>query len=169
MTNYINELTKTIKSIKQKDTDNLANTIKFANKVFIIGNGGSQSTAEHFATDLIKYCGKFVYTFSNSCLFSMAANDFSFEHSFEWLITNLSTPNDMIVGISTSGKSSNIIRALSGKMFLNTALITGLNGKEIAKEFDSSIVINSSNTQIIEDVSLIICHIVSMKLKKEYK
>lgn len=137
--------------------------------IFVVGNGGSQATAEHFVTDLLKMGGMKAHSISNCSLFTMASNDFGYGHGFSWLLTRYCASNDIVIGITTSGKSENIVRSLIWDTRVKTVLITGAKGKKFAKQIDFPIVIDSENTQIIEDVSLVVCHMISVELCKRRK
>jgi D-sedoheptulose 7-phosphate isomerase len=89
----------------------LAEQIKQARFVFICGNGGSASTAEHFATDLFKRGVKAFALSSNTALITMIANDYGYENIFVDQLARYATPEDLIITISCSGTSKNIVYA----------------------------------------------------------
>ena len=75
----------------------------------------------------------------------------------------------MIIGITTSGKSENILRALVGHCNIKSILITGKNGREIAEDLNGCIVVDDDHTQTLEDVFSILCHIIAIKLREDYE
>jgi phosphoheptose isomerase len=90
----------------------LADLIKSSSRVFICGNGGSASTAEHFATDLVKK-GVPAYALSaNTGVISMIANDYGYDQIFSRQLETYAHPEDLVITISCTGTSLNIIKAL---------------------------------------------------------
>lgn len=166
MISYSKSISETLNQLPYEQIQSTALLIEEAKSIFVIGNGGSQATAEHFVTDLIKLSGKKAHTVSNTSLLTMAGNDFGYEHSFSWLIDRLSSDGDLIIGISTSGKSKNVLRSLVGNTKVKTVLISGPGGLDFSKHLDSNIIIPSTNTQILEDVSSIVCHMISLELER---
>ncbi len=92
---------------------NIVNAIRQANYIFIIGNGGSASLADHFATDLVKVCGvKAVSLCANSALVTAYANDTGYQNIFSYQLKVFMKPNDLLITISGSGTSKNIVKAI---------------------------------------------------------
>lgn len=79
--------------------------------IYICGNGGSASTAEHFATDLVKKGYKAIALSSNSSLITMIANDYGYENIFSKQLQVFADSEDLLITISCSGKSDNILNA----------------------------------------------------------
>lgn len=92
--------------------DDLIQKLKKARNIWIVGNGGSASTAEHFATDLIKkgYAG---VALTNSSVITMIGNDYGFEFIFSQQLASVGDSDDLLITISCSGKSRNIQNALA--------------------------------------------------------
>ncbi len=168
VTDYIHSLDKILWSLDVKQIDKVIEIIKKANNVYVVGNGGSSALAEHFVVDLIKFGNKKAYSLSNSSLYSMLVNDYGHEHSYRWVLDKICSKDDLVIGITTSGKSENILRALIGHIRVKSVLITGKNGRRIAEDMDGCIVIDDTNTQILEDVFSILCHIIAIKLGEEH-
>ena len=85
--------------------------IKKARFVFVCGNGGSAATAEHFTNDLFS-CGiKAICINSNSSIMTMIANDFGYEFTFSKQIELYATKDDLLITISCSGTSKNVVNA----------------------------------------------------------
>ena len=83
-------------------------------RVFIVGNGGSCAIAEHISTDLNKRCNVKALTLSNNSLLTALTNDYGQENALvEWMKINHFDKSDFLVAISSSGKSKNILNALS--------------------------------------------------------
>lgn len=81
------------------------------NTVFVCGNGGSATTAEHFTNDLFSKGVKAICLNSNTAIITMIANDFGYEYIFEKQLEVYAEPNDLVIVFSCSGKSANIRRA----------------------------------------------------------
>lgn len=92
---------------------NYAESIKKAKRVYVCGNGGSASTANHFVNDLVKMCKIKAYSLcSNEALLTAYANDSSFDDVFEAQLVVYAEPGDLIITISTSGRSNNILNVI---------------------------------------------------------
>jgi D-sedoheptulose 7-phosphate isomerase len=89
----------------------LLELITKADTVFICGNGGSSATAEHMANDLFSRDIKAVCLNSNTSIITMIANDFGYEHIFSKQLQVFGTGNDLLITISCSGTSPNIVEA----------------------------------------------------------
>jgi len=92
---------------------NILNSIRKANFVYIIGNGGSASTANHFANDLVKKGGiKAISLSSNDSIMTAYANDCGFDNVYLEQLKVFLTKDDLLIAISTSGKSVNLLKAI---------------------------------------------------------
>lgn len=88
-----------------------AEAIMKAKRVYICGNGGSASTANHFVNDLVKMCGIRAYSLcSNEAILTAYANDDGYENIFVDQLRVYAEPGDLVITISTSGKSENILK-----------------------------------------------------------
>ena len=143
--------------------------------IFIMGNGGSASTASHFACDLGKGARKkglpdFRVTClaDNMAIVSAYANDEGYEHIFSQQLSSLLQPEDIVIGISTSGNSPNVINAinLAAKVGARTIGFTGANGGELARLVDVNTYVPCDNTAQIEDVHLMLEHLISNSLRE---
>lgn len=90
----------------------LIKLIKQARFIWICGNGGSAATAEHFATDLVKKGYPAIALSSNTSIITMIANDVGFEYIFSFQLYSLASKEDLLITISCSGTSKNIVNAL---------------------------------------------------------
>ena len=91
--------------------DHIKQRFKTGHTVFICGNGGSATTAEHFTNDLFSKGVRAVCLNSNTSILTMIANDFGYEYVFSKQLEVYAEPEDLLIVISCSGKSENIIRA----------------------------------------------------------
>ena len=161
---YIHHLDKVLHSLDIKQVNKVVDLIKKVNSIYVIGNGGSSALAEHFVVDLIKFGNKKAYSLSNPSFYTMLVNDYGHRHSFTWAINKLCCKNDLVIGISTSGTSENIVRALVCNTKVKSILITGKNGRKIAEDMDGCIVVDDTHTQTLEDVFSILCHMIALRL-----
>jgi len=146
----------------------LIDTINSGNKVFWCGNGGSASQANHLSAELIGgMYKKKTKPFNSICLnvdtafITAWANDDSFDNIFSRQLESLSSPGDILVCLSTSGNSLNVIKAAqySQKNNLKVISLTGNNGGELKKNSDICINIDSNCTQRIQEMHILVGHI----------
>ena len=138
-------------------------------QVFTVGNGGSASTASHWAADIGKNTiGAHMTRFrvlslnDNMAIITALANDIGYEHVFSEQLQNLIRPGDVLVAISASGNSPNVLRAIeyAQSQCAEVVAILGFQGGRAVDMADLSIVVPSNHYGIIEDVHLVINHIV---------
>ena len=150
-------------------------------KLLLMGNGGSAADSQHIAAELIgrfkkerKPIPALALTVDSSTLTALG-NDYGFETIFSRQVEALATPNDAIVGISTSGNSKNIILALNlaRKIGSKTIGFMGNNGGDMKDCVDVSIIVPSNDTARIQEVHItighIICEIIEQDLIHENK
>ncbi|SRR5579883_1092779 len=146
----------------------LADTFRAGGKVLLCGNGGSAADCQHMAGELVNCLTKTfprpglpaIALTTDSSLFSAIANDFGLEYVFERQVQTLGRPGDALIGISTSGNSANVIRAIEAAQTLEmrTIGLTGSSGK-LPNLADVTIAVPSTNTQYIQEAHLAIEHI----------
>jgi D-sedoheptulose 7-phosphate isomerase len=180
--NYISELKKVIDSLKLNEINKIVEVLIRAYKadksVFIIGNGGSASTSSHFACDLGKGTLERHYDMSkkrfraysltdNVALMTAYGNDLNYEDIFVQQIRNLIQQGDILIAITGSGNSRNILKAidLANNIGAITIGLLGFDGGKAAKIVDHKIIIKSENYGIIEDLHLMLEHIICHTLK----
>ena len=143
-------------------------------KVLIAGNGGSASDAQHIVTELVsklywdrKPLNAIALT-SNISILTAVANDYSYEEVFTRQIQGYGEDGDVYLAISTSGNSKNIISSLieAKKMNLITIGFTGKNVSMMDSLCDYIIKIPSEKTSIIQEVYMMISHIICIKIEK---
>jgi D-sedoheptulose 7-phosphate isomerase len=137
-------------------------------QVFTLGNGGSASTASHMAADLAKNTiGANMRRFrvlslnDNAAILTALANDLGYENVFREQLENLVRPGDLLIAISASGRSPNVLKALryAQDQCAQTACLLGFEGGDAASLCDVAIVVPSEHYGVIEDVHLVINHI----------
>ncbi|MBI3943754.1 MAG: SIS domain-containing protein [Chloroflexi bacterium] len=149
--------------------------------IFIIGNGGSAATASHLSCDLGKtVLGRAPFLQSrrlrvisltdNMPLITAWANDEGYEHIFAEQIKASARPGDMIIAISGSGNSPNIVKAVqtARDLRLKTIALLGFDGGQIRQLVDDYILVSSSNYGFIEDVHMIVGHLITAHLKQRF-
>jgi D-sedoheptulose 7-phosphate isomerase len=137
-------------------------------QVFTVGNGGSASTASHMAADLGKNTiGPNMRRFrilslnDNAAIVTALANDIGYEHIFSEQLVNLIQPGDLLVAISGSGNSPNVVRAMTyaREQCAEVVAVLGFDGGRAAALADLAVIVPSDHYGIVEDVHLIINHI----------
>ena len=134
-------------------------------RVFIIGNGGSCAIAEHISTDLNKRCKVKAHTLSNNSLATCLANDYGYINTLsKWMELKQFNRDDLLIAISSSGKSNNILNAIqyAKNNFGSVFAIFGMDGTLDVGEKDTIenyfIHIDSFNYGVIELTTEIILH-----------
>lgn len=169
---YLKQLTDALQALSEEALLELVNILKKAHtegrQVFLLGNGGSAANSTHIAEDLQKgvkeHTGRRFKVMSladSTPLITAWANDTSYERIFVEQIESLVEPGDIVIAISGSGNSANVLRAVekANEMGAVTIGLTGFDGGKLAQIAQKSIVVASNNMQRIEDVHLIIGHI----------
>jgi D-sedoheptulose 7-phosphate isomerase len=145
-------------------------------QIFIMGNGGSASTASHFVCDLGKNTRqegfpsfKTIGLADNMAAFSAYANDEGYENVFANQLENLLLRDDVVIGISTSGNSPNVLKAieLANTRGAITIGFTGFDGGELGNMVDLEINVPSDCIEQVEDVHLMLEHVVTKVLREE--
>lgn len=167
---HINVSNKTqlqlFKLIKQA-SEILINCFKNGNKILIFGNGGSAADAQHISAEFV---GRFVkerdpfpaiaLTTDTSAITAIS-NDYGYENVFQRQVKALAKNGDVLLGITTSGNSLNVVNAMKeGKRIgCLTIGLSGRNGGEMNNECDLNIVIPCNNTARIQEMHILIGHI----------
>jgi len=175
---YFAEIKQILDSIDLKKIEQIVEIIHSAYKnnshIFILGNGGSAATASHFACDLgkgtlrpkvSKKIKRFKVTSLTDNVATMTAwsNDVGYNHIFSEQLKNLVNKGDIVIGISASGNSPNVLNAI--KVAKNhkaiTIGLTGFDGGTLAKISKISIIVKANKYDVVEDVHLILAHIIT--------
>lgn len=173
----INDIDHKVFSHIERAARLIIKTIKNKKKILIFGNGGSAADSIHFAAEL---SGKF-RNFSRSPLPAISlsenissitaiANDFSFEEIFSKQTEGLANAGDLLIGITTSGKSQNIKKAfnLKKKMKLKTILLCGSYKDYLDKYTDISLMVNSLSTARVQEIHILYIHLLCSILDEEF-
>lgn len=183
--NYLNELTayrdreiKVYQKLNLNDVNTVMNILEEARKtgrhIFICGNGGSAATASHYAGDFNKGVSENLeqkYNFEclsdNVPTMMAVANDISYDEIFRFPLLDKIKPGDILIGISGSGNSKNVINAFEYAKEIGAIIIAivGYDGGKMKKIADYSIHVDINDMQISEDIHMILDHMMMFVLK----
>ncbi len=176
---YISKLIETVANLSLDEIEKFYNILLECyyrkNNIFVLGNGGSAATASHFAVDINKGVNAYLpLKFKVICLndniptMLAIANDYGYEEIFVEQLKNFVEKRDVVIGISGSGNSENIIRAIeyANKIGAITVGITGYDGGKLKKIAKHTVNANIKDMQISEDIHLIISHIIMRLIPK---
>lgn len=179
LTSYTTSLKRTLEQLPfesiEKMVDYLHQARLMGKQVFVMGNGGSATTAAHLASDLGKstitaYAPRFraIALTDNIAIFSAIANDLGYENVFAEQLLNFVEKGDIVIAISASGNSPNILKAISVAKKYNAFTIgwSGYDGGKLVAKVDLPIIIPNDSIQQIEDVHLILVHMITLALRE---
>ncbi len=149
--------------------------LKKDGKVIVFGNGGSASDSQHIAAELV---GRFkkdrsalagIALTTNTSVITSLANDYGYDVIFSRQIEALGKKNDVVLGISTSGKARNVALGIkqAKKMGIKTVALSGGDGGEIVKLADVSLLVPSKVTARIQEAHITIAHIICEMIEQE--
>lgn len=152
----------------------LVEAFKAGNKVLLLGNGGSAADAQHIAAEFV---GRFAFDRSplpalalsvNTSCVTAIGNDYGFDRVFSRQIEALAHRGDVVIGISTSGKSGNVIAGMqtARKLGLRTIGMTGSNGDKLKDAVERCICVPSKETPRIQECHILVGHIISELVEK---
>ncbi len=178
---YKNTLNKTLNSVNLKNLNKfsnvLENTILKGRNIFVCGNGGSAAIANHLVCDYIKLMRKntslkpkVISLSSNNELITAISNDFSYDKIFSEQLEYLAKKDDLLILISSSGNSKNIVNALRYCKInkIKTVGLSGFRGGYLSKKADINIHFNCENYGISEDSHHIIMHVAIQYMRQKY-
>ncbi len=174
---YIRDLTAALNSLDLSTITRIVEALWDAyqndRQIFIFGNGGSAASASHIVTDLTKGAlghrgdapARPVRAFSltdNLALLSAWANDVGYDSVFLGQLRPYLRKDDVVVGISASGNSENVLRAIrfAREVGATTIALTGFGGGALAPLADLSVVVDSNHYGVVEDVHMQIGHVI---------
>jgi D-sedoheptulose 7-phosphate isomerase len=160
ITLYAQDLIKLARHISQ--------IIPQGKKVMIMGNGGSAADAQHMAAEFVN---RFkieraplpaLSLCTDSSILTSIGNDYSFDQIFEKQVLALGQPGDLLLGISTSGNSPNILLALKAarEKGLATAALTGNQGGKMVEWSDQALIVPSTDTPCIQETHILAIHLI---------
>jgi D-sedoheptulose 7-phosphate isomerase len=176
---YFTELEQMLHAISQAHLQIILSLLEDAyhhgHRIFIMGNGGSAATASHFALDLAKNTIvpeaprlKAISLTDHVPLITAWSNDTAYEHIFEEQLANMIEPGDVVIGISASGNSLNVINALNlaKKSRAATIGLLGAKGGLIKNIVDAYVLAPGQNIEQEEDAHLILAHLITRHMRE---
>lgn len=145
----------------------IVKTLAAGNKVLLCGNGGSAADAQHIAAELVGRYEKqrdsfpaIALTTDTSALTALS-NDYGYDQVFARQIQGLASPGDLLIAISTSGKSPNITNAVkqARSMKCKTLALTGCSGNPLASNCDLAVIVPSERTSRVQEAHITIGHL----------
>jgi D-sedoheptulose 7-phosphate isomerase len=178
--NYIEQHNLVIKNIDHQEIEDaidlIREAVKNGKKIAVCGNGGGAMAASHYITDW----NKMVYShtglrFKGVCLsdniglITAYSNDLSYDKVFSEQVKNLLSKGDLLITLSGSGNSDNVVNAaiIANEMGIDTLTICGFDGGKLKKISDKSVWIKSNDMQLCEDAQTVFGHMVMKSLCKE--
>lgn len=145
----------------------IVGSLRAGGKLLIFGNGGSAADAQHIAAELVNRLERdrppvpAIALTTDTSILTSVANDRAFEEVFERQVRALGRPGDIALAISTSGNSSNVIRAVEAarSLGMKSIALTGRDGGKLRSLADLSLVVESHSTQRIQETHITIGHI----------
>jgi D-sedoheptulose 7-phosphate isomerase len=183
---YLNDLKNVLDRLPVESLDKIAQLIETAHaagqQIFVIGNGGSAATASHMMNDLCKgtlgHKGdapwkrfRVLALTDNVSLMTAWANDTDYNHVFSEPLKNFAHAGDLLIAISASGNSPNIIAAVEAAKHLGVKVIglAGFGGGKLAQMADVCLTVPSKDYGPVEDVHMILDHILTSYLYAKLK
>lgn len=179
---YLSDLQKTLDRLPLERIELVIQILRAARlenrQVFIMGNGGSASTATHFVCDLGKNTRVSGWTdfrviglTDNMAIFSAYSNDEGYENALAQQLASLVQPEDVVIGISTSGNSPNVLNAivLANSRQATTIGFTGFDGGELSSLVDVDVHVPSDCIEHVEDIHLALEHMITKALREMAK
>ena len=174
--NCISEIKKNNLIVLKKIFEILKQARNNEKKIYIMGNGGSASTSTHFTSDLlktslIKNTKKFkAFSLSDNIPVVLAwANDSSYDDIYVSQLENFLEKDDVAIGISGSGNSKNVLKAIeyANEVGASTISLTGKDGGKLAKLAKTNLIVPSKDMLTIETMHLLICHLLTTMIRSE--
>lgn len=163
-------------SLIEKIASLCISSLKKGGKIVFCGNGGSAADSQHLAAELV---GRFLKEkrplpslalSTNTSILTALGNDYGFEYTFSKQIEALINPKDVVIAISTSGNSKNVIEAVkkAKEKGAKTIGLLGKGGGRLKKIVDLPLVIESNNTARIQEMHILVGHILCKLIEEEY-
>lgn len=179
ISNYILLLQETMNQLPVHSIASVVETLQQARlngrQIFILGNGGSASTATHFVCDLAKNTRqdglpnfRAIGLTDNMAIFSAYANDEGYENVFALQLASLINEEDVVISISASGNSANVLKAVeeAKKHKAFTIGFTGFDGGQLNSIVDINIHVDSGVIEHVEDIHLMLEHMIVKTIKE---
>lgn len=172
----LKELLKNQEEVIKEISNIVLETIKSGAVIYLCGNGGSAADAQHVAAELV---GKFLHPrkafaaqalTTNTSILSAVANDYNFSQIFERQVLALMRPGDILVGLSTSGESENVLKAIKTAKQLKCKTIgfTGNADSQLLHEVDICLQVPSSSPPRIQEMHIFVWHLICEYVESQY-
>jgi D-sedoheptulose 7-phosphate isomerase len=176
---YVEDYMKVLRRLDVSAVARMANLIcstwEAQGTVFCCGNGGSAASASHFMTDLTKLTaptgrGRRIRTMAlteNISAISAIGNDLAYEDVFVEQLKPFLLRGDVVIGLSTSGRSANVLRAIdyANRMGAVTLGVTGREGRSLQRLAQEALVVDSTSVQQIEDATMVAAHLMCLTVR----
>jgi len=175
---YIQRLVKELEALSTEKIAEISTVLRHAQqstkRVYVFGNGGSAATASHMACDFCKNTYepeqprlKVISLVDSLARLTAYANDEGYENVFSEQLLSLAEAGDIAIAISCSGNSPNVLKGIqtARQMGLKTIGLTGYEGGELEKMVDICLVAASGSMERIEDIHLVVNHILTGLLR----
>jgi D-sedoheptulose 7-phosphate isomerase len=157
---------KKLAPLAEKTGDEMLGALRAGRRILVCGNGGSAADAQHFAAEIV---GRFekerraypaVALTTDTSILTAIANDYGYEAVFSRQVAGLGAPGDILIGISTSGGSGNVIRAVAAAsdLGMTTIGLLGRDGGRLVGLVDHALVAPEETTARIQEVHSFILH-----------
>ena len=179
---YLDQQINSTSSLKEnyEELEKIFNVLKNArdsgNQVFVMGNGGSASTASHFVADLLKTSitnenirFKAISLSDNIPVLLAWSNDESYDTVFSNQLENFVEKDDVVIGISGSGNSKNVLNAiqLANEKHATTVGLNGKGGGKLSEIVKINLTVKSDDMLTIETIHLLICHLLTTMIRSD--
>lgn len=178
-TDYLDEAAGVIRSLPRETVQQIADRLWQAYQeeaqIYTCGNGGSAVAASHFVTDLAKNIDlpagarryRALSLVDNLSQLTAYGNDMGYEYVFSEPLKNLVRPGEVLIAISGSGRSPNVLRAMevAQEAGASTIALTGRDGGEMPERSDICLIVPAESMQQIEDAHLVVLHCLYLDLK----
>ncbi len=177
---YAKKICDALEKVNQKEVEELFiqidKLIGTNSNIFLLGNGGSQANAHHISGDFMKTFSmvglklKISCLADNVCHLTAASNDLSFEDSYAMLVDSIIDKGDLIIYLSGSGNSLNLVKCArkAKNSRIKQAAILGFTGGALKKIVDYPVHVDFEDMEISEDIQLSIFHYIKQRLMDKY-
>lgn len=156
--------------------EEISKSLKQGGQFLLCGNGGSAADAQHLATELVSrfYCERIALNAEaltvNTSTLTAVGNDYSFDKVFARQVEAKGRPDDILVGLSTSGESKNIIEAMktAKQMNMKTVAFTGKKDSTLKNLADMTVAVPAEDTPRIQEMHILIGHIICELVEREF-
>jgi len=173
----INNVINSMENDLDKASKMIIDTLKNGNKILLCGNGGSAADAQHIAAELT---GRYkterrglpgIALTTDTSALTAIGNDYGYDRVFDRQVESLAQKGDLIIGISTSGNSKNIINALNVAKDIGCTTIgfSGRDGGEMNNICDINLIVPSDNTPRIQEIHILLGHTICQIIDNNFK